>query len=431
MTLLKIRQKKRGSRSLIFNTFFSISILTITSAAFCQSQNLTTNVQGDLTLLWIDDFKNPLMGIIQDKPNPDANGTTSKSDLLGLKKARFQFEFAHGKKSKLSMVVRPDSLKGPSNQSVMRELDTRVGSVLDPSPSVQFFDSYEIQLTPLKALSASFGVFEYLNQSIAAFHSNLDFGLELRPVAKSSGLWLRWIPESQKGSTAAFDMILFQGNDERGEFATQTPNDSRSSKYYIPGDRKNGGALSGSFQPTSKHYLYGFLSYHESQKVPQIDSSRFFLQIGTTYLTSIFTHPLDLALDSRYIKESFSKDPEIPEGSPAELSFSHWSSKLSGSLEIVPEFFILSNIQYGVNYLPTRDDDSDPTEKVRKVRGYLLELGLRSGDHQGIHAQILLTEESRRVEGSRTASFITREGNFRNLMRRISLGVSYKFNSRI
>jgi hypothetical protein len=433
LTLFLIKKTIGLFANLLSDITISSFLLIFSTNSLCQSQSVSTNMQGELSLLWTDEFKNPIFGVVQDKPYTDKDTSTSRSDLLGLKKARFQFDFSNGQKSKLTIAIRPDTLKSSSDQKLTQELDTRMGPVLDPAPSVQFLDGYEIQLTPFKALSASFGVFEYLNQTIEAYQSNLDFGLEIRPVTKSSGLWLRWLPEGQQGRNIVFDVILFQGNDERGEFISESSRDPRSTKYSVPGDRKNGGALSCSLQASKNNYVYGFLSYHESQNIRQIDNARLYLQIGTTYDLSLKSHDFAIALDTRYMRESFRQDSIDNEETIAELNRSHWSSKISINFELVPEFFFLSNLQYGVNHIPFSSEESDLNQdaKVREVHGSQIEMGLRSGDVQGINTQLLLTEESRKIKGNQVASFLTRENSLRNSIQRISLGVSYRFNSRI
>lgn len=395
---------------------------------FAQSQSVSNNMRGELSLLWADEFNNPITGVIQQQSNPDQNTSPGQSDLLGLKKTRFQFEFSSGKRSKLSIIVRPDALRN-NKDLPSKELDTRLGDSLERSPSLQFLDAYEIQLTPFKALSASFGVFEEINRPIEAYESNLAFSLELRSISKTSGILLRWLPESQKGSSIALDLIVFQGPNERGELNNLSSTDARSIKYGATGDRKNGGALSANILTSDLYLIYSFLSYYESQMIPNANNSRLFLQFGVQHQFSVMGRDLNLALDSRCMIEVITRQSDSLESAEKEMKRNHFSGKISGLFEIVPEFYALSHFQYAINMLP--DQNLSELEDAKKVSGYQFELGLRSGEAQGVYTQILLTEEARLASSDTTPAFLTESGSSRNFVQRLSMSVSYKFDSRL
>ena len=424
-------QREMPIPSFSFMRIFLLITLAIFSSPIinAQSQNISTNFYGDVTVLWLDEFKSPLHGVIR---QDDTQGSNDASyTFLGLQKARFEIDFSIQQKNKLSLVLRPDVFNSGNTTNQRYELDTRLGQVLDPLPSLQFLDSYIIHIYPFKALSASIGVFEKLNQPIGAYDSYLQFALEPRPAAKTSGIWLRWSPDSSQESTVNVDMILYQGNDERGNFSNNQIKEPDSPNTKINYDRKNGGALSTSYQSSVNNFSYFFASYLESDYSQNIDSTRFYTQISHVINSQISNRRFTIAFDGRYLLDNLVQEANITEGMIKESSRKHWSGNISGSLEIMPNIYLLSRVQYGGIQKPLEKETLLLSPEVKKIRGYAWELGIKSGEKQGIFTQALLTEDVQSVHSDYSDQFSNNARIPDSSSRRISMTITYRLNSRL
>ncbi len=399
---------------------------------------MASNFSGNLSLVWI----NQINRIDQ-----------SETSSLGLKKTRFIWNWSNGKKSGLTLVFRPEAFSqssGDGSIKMRRERDDRLGDVVDETPSLNFLDAYQIQLTPLNALRVSLGVFEQLSSVAEAYSSDLPFGLEIRPVSKTFALLFSWVPEGGRSPVFDFDIAIFQGTNERSEQGTSQ--DVSPKKTAVGNDdHKNGGLLATRFQLKDDMAILATLSYHEARLNELFDVSRAYLQGGFTKKLGIKSHSLNnsqllLCVDAKYAVDKFDRksgSAAISNQTSGESvtiadpipDRTHQSLKFSGVFEMVPEFFILGSLDFGKAMLdPARIGQTLPPDDEVKAEGYQYEFGVKASSKQGASAQLAFATEVRQSEdqlGNRAGGFNNGDNSYRNSVQRLALNISYIFDSRL
>jgi hypothetical protein len=121
----------------------------------------------------------------------------TSSPTMGLRLAKFGFDWRVSSKFSVELVLRPDA----AGDALVREVDTRAGQVIEESPSVRFIDQYQFIYRPSSS-SVRLGVEKEVMESYRVVADTLDFGLRVRG------------PE--KAMAAVFDMPkLFEFNQGR------------------------------------------------------------------------------------------------------------------------------------------------------------------------------------------------------------------------
>lgn len=414
-----------------------------------QSISTSSNFHGDLSLIWINRNNKPKIGLIHNNVllEPHLEADTSAASM-GLKKARFVWDWSQGKRNGLTLVFRPDALSQPQpyeNPKQRYEPDYRAGDVVDSSPTIEFLDAYQIHLSPFSALSVSLGVFENLAKSAGTYCTDLPFGLKILPVSKTFALLFSWAPEGGKNKSFDVDIAVYQGSNERGE---QPPSamDPPSTLSATRNDQKNGGLLATQFQLNPDSEVSFTSSYHESKLNEFFDTSRAYFQVGLNQKINIKDHSILLSGDARYTVDRFDKKTQSLPTSTASSENAqlktkpaperlHRSLEFGGLFEIVPEFYLLGGLVYGEAMLdPIRIGQVTPQDDEVKAKGHQYELGLRASSNQGASIQVAYAQEIRHSEdslGQKSGGFKNKDGSYRNSISRVAVNVSYIFDSRL
>ncbi len=370
----------------------------------------------DLSLQYLDILQNPFSTEGLQQPNQLSRLEAAESRSLGLKQMRMGVRWAYPGHSQLNLILRPDS----SLREDQADYDTRAGTVYFKKQPVELLDAYSIDLLFLDSAVLSFGVFEQMVRQRSAYTHEPEFGLEVILPTKFAGAYLQWRFDKHDGDYSQqmpntgliFDLWVHQGAGDRVE--QEVSKDKTHDTGPGANDPHLGVAAGVRWVRTASHRLGILLGGGDSHYVDSTGEGKrneVYARLYNEFMWAVDSYLGKTSFEVRILKEKWTGDQiNLP-------SRTHQSGRLTNSLQVVPQGWVLLGFHYG----RSKFDSS------LWVHGYQFDLGYQKDLRNGIELSLIAAEERRShlEQGKSRGGFVRNDGTRERSVRRFLIELSY------
>ena len=342
---------------------------------------------------------------------------------LGLQHLELDLRFVQ-QHSELYVSIRPDASldRGLSQDSIVREQDSRSGTSYVQSPRLKLLDLYELTLFKADSFSAKYGVRNYAYLPFEAYQGVLDFGLEVWFPRKFSSLGFQWSTRNQDIENLEqgvrdqfiFELFSLEPTDDRYEKVSSNAETADSS--LVAADAHTGLAFAATYLKSKDAQFKLFTAYLD-EKVDFGRKNNLMLGMNGINRHRLGSFEAASSYDFRYERESW----KVSQGQYPKLE--QISLALKGVLQLTPEDSIILGFSNGSSQQPL--GSSFKEKEIHK--GQQLDLGYRKSIYENIIFSFILSDEKRTIEsaGVQTGGFEFTDSSGSNL-NRMAIKLSYR-----
>ena len=313
---------------------------------------------------------------------------------LGLQHLELDLRFVQ-QHSELYVSIRPDASldRGLSQDSIVREQDSRSGTSYVQSPRLKLLDLYELTLFKADSFSAKYGVRNYAYSPFEAYQGVLDFGLEVWFPRKFSSLGFQWSTRNQDIENLEqgvrdqfiFELFSLEPTDDRYEKVSSNAETADSS--LVAADAHTGLAFAATYLK-SKDAQFKFFTAYLDEKVDFGRKNNLMLGMNGINRHRLGSFEAASSYDFRYERESW----KVSQGQYPKLE--QISLALKGVLQLTPEDSIILGFSNGSSQQPL--GSSFKEKEIHK--GQQLDLGYRKSIYENIIFSFILSDEKRTID---------------------------------